>query len=413
MDSEESLLKITIFYKQKSLTIESKEIITLKEIKEKSINYFNINGLFKDSVQFIVKDYDNINADKIYISSEDDIIKNSIEKDSQNLIIELQLTLNNDKGTKTILMNKDKDKNIIDNNIKNEKEKNTFKIICNEYLYIEGDMTKINELKAEIENYKLISNKQRQIFANSSENYKRKIKKLEEENLKLTKKIDNSKKDFELIKKKKEEYIKKLEEKIKEYENSKDKIKKLIKGEKVIDFNIQSSLEKSKFEQKLNQSNKSTLKPIEKESSPIPQNSGDSNYNNKNDLNSVNSIDKGILEIEQNLNDNLNNINIEELISKNDKKIKFLSRNEEISKENNISNLNPKTEIKRMRSKKKFNIEEKKLDTDTIKKIREQCGNQVKNYSDEKIQKILDDNGGNYLETITDIMLRLSRILSN
>ena len=408
MDSEDSLLKITIFYKQKSLTIESKEIITLKEIKEKSIRYFNISGLFKDSAQFIVKDDDNINADKIYISSEDDIIKNSIEKDSQNLIIELQLILNNDKGTKTILMNKDKDKNsksIIDNNIKNEKEKNTFKIICNECIYIEGDMTKINELKAEIEKYKLISNKRMQILVNSSENYKRKIKILEEDNFKLKIKIDKSNKDFELIKKKKEEYIKELEEKIKEYENSKDKIKKLIKGEKVIDFNIQSSLEKSNFEIKLNQSNKSTLKPIEKESSPFPQNSRDSNYNNKNDLNSVDSFDKGILEIEKNLNDNFKNINIEEFISKNDKKRKFLSRNEEINKKNNISNLNPKTEIKRMRNK-------KKLDIDTITKIRKQCGNQVKNYSDEKIQKILDDNGGNYLETITDIMFRLSRILS-
>jgi len=37
----------------------------------------------------------------------------------------------------------------------------------------------------------------------------------------------------------------------------------------------------------------------------------------------------------------------------------------------------------------------------------------VKNYSDEKIQKILDENGGNYFETITDIMLRLTKIIYN
>jgi len=42
----------------------------------------------------------------------------------------------------------------------------------------------------------------------------------------------------------------------------------------------------------------------------------------------LNSIEKGI---EHNLSDNLGNLNIEEFI-KNDKKRKFLSRNEEIKK---------------------------------------------------------------------------------
>jgi len=37
----------------------------------------------------------------------------------------------------------------------------------------------------------------------------------------------------------------------------------------------------------------------------------------------------------------------------------------------------------------------------------------MKDYSDEKIQKILDENGGDYRETITDIMLRLSKIVNN
>jgi len=421
MNSEESILKIKIFYIEKPLVIKSKELITLTEIKEKSIKYFKIDNSFKDSIQFIVKDNDNSNADKICILSDDDIIKYSKEKDSQNLIIELLLTFDNNKGTKAKLMNVDKDKNnkiIIDNNTKNIKEKNTFKIICNKGICIEGNMMKINELNIEINKYKkdlLKLQKQIQIVTKGLKNYKEKIKNLEEENLKLKENIDNLNKEFELDKQKKLDKINELEEKIKKYENSNDinndyrneTIKNLKKEEKVIDINIQNSLEKSYYnEQKinlLNSINKSNLKLLEEGFSPFLQDKGDLNNSNEIDLNPVDLCGKGILEMELNLNDNLNNINIEESINK-DKKRNCLSRNnEEIKKEISILNNNPKTEI-RKRTK-------KNLDIDKINKIRNQCGDQVKNYSDEKIQKILDENGGNYIETITDIMTRLSKII--
>jgi len=213
-----------------------------------------------------------------------------------------------------------------------------------------------------------------------------------------------------------------LEEKIKEYENnsiaisinSTNKTKKdIIEKVKVVDINIQSSLEKSNFNNKdLIINSKSKLGPIKEESSPIPKNSRYSSYNDNNDIKLMNSIDDEILGKEQNLNDNSSNKNIELFTIKNKEKI-FLSRNEEIKKENNESNFNPKTEIKKIRRKKNFNFEEKKFDISKINKIKKQCGDQVKDYSDEKIQKILDENGGDYRETITDIMLRLSRILSN
>ena len=409
MNSEEIFLKIRIFDKENSFAFKSTNIITLKEIKEKAIKYFKINSLYKDLMKFLVRNNGKDNDDKIYISSEDDIIKYSTEKDSKYLIIELQLTFDNDKGLKTILMDKDKDKNnksLIDNNIRNEN-------ICNE---CEGNMMKINELNKKIKLYKeyyLNLLNEIQILNNELEDYKGKINKLKEENLKLTKKIDNLNNDFELVKKKKDEYIKELEKKVKVYDikfENRNKIKiKLIKEEKVIDINIQSGQVNPNFnEQKLNSIKNTTPIPMEKEFSPIPQNNGDSNYNSKNFLNPMNFIDKGILGQEQNLNDNLNNINIEEYITN---KNTLISRNEEIRKENDILNFNPKTEIKRMRSKKKYNIEEKKLDIDTINKIRKQCGDQIKDYSDEKIQKILDENGGNYMGTITDIMLRTSRII--
>jgi len=411
MNSDEAILTIRIFYKEKSFDIYSKDAITLKEIKDKTINHFNINSLFRNKVKFIVKDYDNDNDDKIYISSESDMIKISTEKDPQNLIIELQLETDDIKGTKAKFLDKDKEKNnksIIDN-IKNEKEKNTFKIIYNEYICFEGNMMKINELNKEINKFKkkqvdyIKFAKEILKLKNDIENYKKEISTLKEENLKLEVKYKKSNLDFNFIDEKRAKYIKELEEKIKNliYTNINNK-KMLIKEEKVIEINIQNSLEKLSFKkQKLISINNDIPNFMEEAPPPFLQNNGDSYNNNKDDLYQVISINKEILEKQENLNDNLNNINIEEFINNNNK-YKFMNRNEEIKKEFDISNLNQKTEIKKIKgkNKNKFNFEEKKLDIDKINKIRMQCGDQVKNYSDEKIQRILDENGGNFQKTL-------------
>ena len=405
MNSEESILKIKVFYKDKSFAIKSKDLISLKELEKKSFDVFNINTFIQNKAKFLVKDNIKDNDNKIYISSEDDIIKNSIEKDQQNLIIELVLTFEDDKDKrdKTLLMNKDICKNnnsINDNNIKNEK--NTFKIICNEHICIEGNMNKIIELNKEINEYKkykedyLKLKEEMQNLKNDLENYKKAKSLLEEDKIVLTNKINKMNKDSELIIKKKSEYIQKLEEKINKAKN------KSLKKEKMIDNNIQRNLEKSSSNEKnINSNINDSPIFIVEDTLSLLQNNEDSNYNNKIVSIPPNSNDERILRIKQNLNDNLNNINIDQI--KNDKKREFLSRNEEIMKDNDITNFYPKTEIK----KKKV----KKLDIDTINEIRKQCGNQVKYYSDEKIQKILDDNGGKYREAITDIMLRLSKII--
>jgi len=424
MNSEEIFLTIRIFYKEKSFDINSKDVITLKEIKEKSIKHFNINALYKNKVKFFVKDNNNDNDDKIYISSEDDIIKNSIEKDPQNLIIELQLTTDDIKGNKTKLLDKSIEKNnksIIDN-IKNEKEKNTFKIIRNDCICFEGNNNKINELNKEINKFKknqvdyIQLNKEILKLKNDIENYKKEISRLKEENLKLEVKYKKSNLDFNLNDGKRAKYIKELEEKIKNLININiDNKKNLIKEEKVIELNIQNNLEKLSFnKQKLNLINNDIPYFMGETSSLILQNDGEPIYNNKDDLYQVISIDKEISQKQENLNANLSNINIEEFINNNNKN-KFMSRNEEIKKEFDISNLNPKTEIKKIKvkNKNKFNFEEKKLDIDNINKIRKQCGDQVKNYSDEKIQRILDENGGNFQNTLVDIMLRFSKIINN
>jgi len=422
MNSEEIFLTIKIFYKEKSFDIYSKDVITLKELKEKSIKHFNINDLYKNKVKFIVKDNNNDNDDKIYISSEDDIIKNSIEKDPQNLIIELQLTTDDIKGNKTKLLDKSIEKNnkSIIYNIKNEKEENTFKIIRNDCICFEGNNNKINELNKEINKFKknkvdyIQLNKEILKLKNDIENYKKEISTLKGENLKLKKRYYNSYMDFNNIDGKRKKYIKELEEKIKNLiDININNKKKLIKEEKVIEINIQSSLEKLSFnKQKLKLINNDIPNFIGETYSLILQNDGEPIYNNKDDLNKVISIDKEISQKQENLNDNLNNINFEEF---NNKKNKFMSRNEEIKKEFDISNLNPKTEIKKIKvkNKSKFNFEEKKLDIDTINKIRKQCGAQVKNYSDEKIQRILDENGGNFQKTLVDIMLRFSKIIND
>ena len=276
-------------------------------------------------------------------------------------------------------------------------------------------MMKIKELYNEIQKYKEYYLKL-SIEMQKLENYKKEICMLKEVNLKLKKKYINSHIDFNKIDGRRAEYIRELEEKLKKYENALDidSKKKLIKEEKVVEINIQSSLEKFNFnKQKLHSINNDIPRAKEEESSSIIRNNGNSNNNNKDDLNQVISIDKEILEKQENLKDNLSNINLGEIISNNYKKNKYLSRNEEIKREIDISNLNPKTEIKKIKGKNKFNFEEKKLDIDIINKIRKQCGDQVKSYSDEKIQRILDDNGGNFKKTLVDIMLRFSKIINN
>ncbi len=105
MNSEEKFLTIKIYYKGKSFDIKSKDAITLKDLREKSINYFRIQPFYKNLVNFIVKYNDNDNDDKINILSEDDIIKDIIEKSPKNSIIKLLLTLDKNKGIK--LMEKD------------------------------------------------------------------------------------------------------------------------------------------------------------------------------------------------------------------------------------------------------------------------------------------------------------------
>jgi len=192
MNSEESFLKIRIFYKDKSFDINSKDLITLKEIEEKSIKYFKINSFMKKLVKFFVKENKNDNDDKIFISSEDDIIKNPIEKDPQNLIIELQLTTDDIKGTKIKLKDEDIDKNrksIIDNNIKNEKEENKLKINCIE---CKDNINKINELNKEIKKYKddyLKLEGEMQNLKKDLNVYKEEINNLKKENSKLLEKL--------------------------------------------------------------------------------------------------------------------------------------------------------------------------------------------------------------------------------
>ena len=192
---------------------------------------------------------------------------------------------------------------------------------------------------------------------NDLENYKEEISILKEENLILKNKINNYNKDFEIIGKK-EEYIKTLEEKLKEYKNlidininSRNKPKE---KDKLVDINIQSNLEKQNFnEEELSSINNPIPNPMGEEHSSLPQ-----NYRNDNfikDLNISNFINIGILEMDLNLNDNLNNINIDESIST-DKKRKFLSRNEKIKKEISVPNFNSKTE-KRKKTKKILDID--------------------------------------------------------
>ena len=55
MNSDESFLTIRIFYKEKSFDINSKDIITLKEIKEKSLNILILVLFIKIKLNLLLK----------------------------------------------------------------------------------------------------------------------------------------------------------------------------------------------------------------------------------------------------------------------------------------------------------------------------------------------------------------------
>ena len=177
MNSDDCILHLSIIYEDKPFNISSENIITIKEIKEKAIDYFNLKEKDKDNIKLFLKN----GEQNLFISSEKDIILNTDDSDINNPKLNLNLLIEA-KEQQSIPKNEliTNEKLILNESV-NEKE--IIKNINKENKEIkDANMLKYNELKNIIE--KLTN----EIKLMKEEQFI-KFKKLEQENLNMKNEI--------------------------------------------------------------------------------------------------------------------------------------------------------------------------------------------------------------------------------
>lgn len=129
MNTGKVYLIIIIKYKNKKYKFETEDLLNYKDLKLKSINYFDINKEKEEFMEFIYLDEDN---DKNILGYKDKIFDAAREIDNGNYLLELELTINepdkNKNNNEIIFVKKDnenKNKNkILENNENNENKEN-------------------------------------------------------------------------------------------------------------------------------------------------------------------------------------------------------------------------------------------------------------------------------------------------
>ena len=89
MNSDDCILEINIIYNGKRFTIQTENILSVDEIKEKAIENFNLQDKDKKYIKFFIQN----DEKKIYIYSEKDIIENAYDIDSNYPKIDLFLLI--------------------------------------------------------------------------------------------------------------------------------------------------------------------------------------------------------------------------------------------------------------------------------------------------------------------------------
>ena len=113
MNDNDYALNIQIIYNNKEYNIDGiKEIITLEELKEKSLNACNIKNKYKDSIIFTYKDEQ---GDINMIENFEDIIKICEESNKEELLSKINLEIIKSKSR-----NNEKKKNNEENKLKNK-----------------------------------------------------------------------------------------------------------------------------------------------------------------------------------------------------------------------------------------------------------------------------------------------------
>ena len=94
MDGKDCILTITVFYNDKYFDYSSTELITIKELKKKSIQKFQISKYLENKINFYILGKNN---EKVYMLSEDDIILNADASNEDNPKLTLYLSTDNKK----------------------------------------------------------------------------------------------------------------------------------------------------------------------------------------------------------------------------------------------------------------------------------------------------------------------------
>ena len=177
MNTDDCILHLSIIYEDKPFNISSENIITIKEIKEKAIEYFNLKEKDKDNIKLFLKN----GEQNLFISSENDIIQNTDDSDINNPKLNLNLLIEA-KEQQSIQKNESiPSEKLISNECISEKE--IIKNINRENKEIKDtNMIKYNELKNIIEK---LSN---EIKLMKEEQFN-KFQKLEQQNLNMKNEI--------------------------------------------------------------------------------------------------------------------------------------------------------------------------------------------------------------------------------
>ena len=422
MNSNDCELTITVYYKDKSFEMKTKEIITIETLKQQAIQKFNISKLFQERIKFYIQCQ---NKQKIYIHSEDEIILNADDSNIDNPKIALCLSVNDDKeNNNTQNDNKNVGYNFII--IKKQSEKNKNK---NNNKYLEDFANLKNDINT---------------LSEMLEEEKKKNNLLMKENINLKKKVEAHNHEIKSIK----DTLKSLFLQSKNNENVKN-MPNLANNEKQnkLPESIQTNDDLERKEKNNNnktEDNKNS-KIINNNNEKNEENGNQENNNNNNDNNNVSSI--SIEEKEKNLNDNLKNNNnyVPRTVKEDVNVVSEGVRREQNKKDNCTSQIfqeskssqelqePEKSTLEEVREKDNKistseNFESKaskdnKSDTknstnqnnnnleEMVEKIRKEYGSDLDKISHEKIKEKLQENDGDFERALMDLMLATTSLI--
>ena len=461
MDANDCILSICISYKEKSFTIQSENIITIDNIKEKLIKEFNLKKEDKVHMKLLFK-----NGEKeVFINTDDDIIIYADNSDVDNPKLNLNLLIDGKKEEKE---NEDSNVQHEESISSKQRDNNDIKKInSNNYISSrpKGEVDKYDELK------KLIENLSNEIKALKDEQINR-SKKMEANNLNLKNEIEQNKKKIEeiynnnnnilLIKNElnnsfKEEFSR-IREENKNYETLLRKNEKEINEFKSQISNIMNSLKKideiennyknyiknseikfaelnKRFEEKYNNNNKNSLplnlsgqinsleekiKKIEANNSSMQKELNELIKSNKNKFDNTfnqdqdNSQQFPKLDLYKNdsstnfvNSDNLNTLNNNIFNGNNEINIRD-SLNADLFEEN-FGNKDNNILLEELEKKKEElnGNQNVNLDMEKINELKSKYP-ELKDYPNHKLQELIIDSGENFDQALPKLILRLS-----